>query len=91
MAHYLVTGAAGFIGSRTSEMLVQDGHTVIGIDNMNDAYDVRMKQHRLARLEKLPGFRYQKIDISSDSGCQKAERREIRCRDSSGGACRRPG
>ncbi len=71
MAHYLVTGAAGFIGSRTSEMLVQDGHTVIGIDNMNDAYDVRMKQHRLARLEKLPGFRYQKIDISLDGDVKK--------------------
>jgi nucleoside-diphosphate-sugar epimerase len=64
MGHYLVTGAAGFIGSRTSEMLVHDGHTVIGIDNMNDAYDVRMKQHRLAGLDKLPGFNFRKIDIS---------------------------
>src|SRR5512141_3156018 len=64
MAHYLVTGAAGFIGSRTSEMLIRDGHTVIGIDNMNDAYDVRMKEHRLARMEKLAGFSFRKIDIS---------------------------
>ncbi|MGZ6317259.1 MAG: NAD-dependent epimerase/dehydratase family protein [Anaerolineales bacterium] len=66
MAHYLVTGAAGFIGSRTSEMLIEDGHTVVGIDNMNDAYDVRMKQHRLARLEKLSGFSFHKLDISLD-------------------------
>ncbi len=64
MAHYLVTGAAGFIGSRTSELLVRDGHTVIGIDNMNDAYDVRMKEHRLASLSKLPGFEFCKLDIS---------------------------
>jgi nucleoside-diphosphate-sugar epimerase len=66
MAHYLVTGAAGFIGSRTAELLVRDGHTVIGIDNMNDAYDVRMKQHRLAGLEKLSGFRFRRIDISAE-------------------------
>lgn len=64
MAHYLVTGAAGFIGARTSEMLVQDGHTVVGIDNMNDAYDVRMKEHRLAKLCRLPGLDFRKIDIS---------------------------
>lgn len=64
MAHYLITGAAGFIGSRTSEILVRDGHTVTGIDNMNDAYDVRMKEHRLAGVSKLPGFEFRKIDIS---------------------------
>jgi UDP-glucuronate 4-epimerase len=64
MAKYLVTGAAGFIGARTSEFLIQDGHTVIGVDNMNDAYDVRMKEHRLAHLRTLPGFDFRKIDIS---------------------------
>ncbi|HTP00387.1 MAG TPA: NAD-dependent epimerase/dehydratase family protein [Anaerolineales bacterium] len=64
MAHYLVTGAAGFIGSRTSQLLVRDGHTVIGIDNMNAAYDIRMKQHRLAGLQTLPGFEFRKLDIS---------------------------
>ena len=67
MGHYLVTGAAGFIGARTSELLTRDGHTVIGIDNLNDAYDVRMKQHRLTALEKLPRFQFQKIDISSEA------------------------
>ena len=67
MANYLVTGAAGFIGAYTTEMLVRDGHTVTGIDNMNDAYDVRMKEHRLLRLQKLPGFTFQKIDISLKS------------------------
>src|SRR5512141_2105308 len=64
MAHYLVTGAAGFIASRTSQILIRDGHTVIGIDNMNDAYDVRMKHHRLAALQAIPGFEFRKLDIS---------------------------
>lgn len=64
MAHYLVTGAAGFIGARTSEVLIQDGHTIVGVDNMNDAYDIRMKDHRLARLQRLPGFTFRKLDIS---------------------------
>lgn len=39
MAHYLITGAAGFIGARTSQTLIEQGHTVVGIDNVNDAYD----------------------------------------------------
>ena len=51
MANYLVTGAAGFIGARTSELLIKDGHTVVGIDNMNDAYDPRMKEYRLRKLQ----------------------------------------
>ncbi|MDD5368684.1 MAG: NAD-dependent epimerase/dehydratase family protein [Anaerolineaceae bacterium] len=42
MAHYLVTGAAGFIGARVSHLLMAHGHTVSGVDNLNDAYDVRM-------------------------------------------------
>jgi nucleoside-diphosphate-sugar epimerase len=67
MAHYLVTGAAGFIGSRTAELLTRDGHTVVGIDNLNDAYDVRMKEHRLAALQKLPRFDFRKLDISLES------------------------
>ncbi len=64
MANYLVTGAAGFIGARTSEMLIEQGHTVIGIDNMNDAYDVRMKEFRLKHLSGLQGFKLHKLDIS---------------------------
>jgi UDP-glucuronate 4-epimerase len=67
MANYLVTGAAGFIGARTSEMLIQDGHTVAGIDNMNDAYDIRMKEYRLGRLQAMKGFTFHKLDISDKS------------------------
>src|SRR5512141_1849849 len=71
MAHYLVTGAAGFIASRTSEILVRDGHTVVGIDNMNDAYDVRMKEHRLAHLQGLPGFDFRRLDISVENDIEQ--------------------
>jgi len=67
MANYLVTGAAGFIGARTSEFLIQDGHTVVGIDNMNDAYDPRMKEYRLRRLQAMPGFTFHELDISNKS------------------------
>jgi nucleoside-diphosphate-sugar epimerase len=64
MAHYLVTGAAGFIGARTTTMLIEQGHTVVGIDNMNDAYDPRMKDYRLKRLSSLSGFEFVRDDIS---------------------------
>ena len=67
MANYLVTGAAGFIGARTSELLIKDGHTVVGIDNMNDAYDLRMKEYRLQRLQTSPDFTFHKVDISDKS------------------------
>jgi nucleoside-diphosphate-sugar epimerase len=64
MSHYLVTGAAGFIGARTSTMLLEQGHTVVGIDNMNDAYDPRMKEYRLKKLQTLNGFEFVGDDIS---------------------------
>jgi nucleoside-diphosphate-sugar epimerase len=67
MAHYLVTGAAGFIGARTAEFLSKDGHTVTGVDNLNDAYDPRIKEYRLKRLQALPGFTFHKRDISEKS------------------------
>ncbi|MDP2776894.1 MAG: SDR family NAD(P)-dependent oxidoreductase [Anaerolineales bacterium] len=64
MSHYLVTGAAGFIGARTSDMLIEQGHTVVGIDNMNDAYDPRMKEYRLKKLQAKAGFEFVRDDIS---------------------------
>jgi nucleoside-diphosphate-sugar epimerase len=67
MAHYLVTGAAGFIGSRTTQLLIEQGNTVVGIDNMNDAYDPRMKDYRLKNLQALKGFKFHKHDISDKS------------------------
>ena len=71
MANYLVTGAAGFIGSRVTEMLIDQGQTVTGVDNINDAYDVRMKEHRLRKLQVLPGFTFQKLDISDRAAVEK--------------------
>lgn len=59
----LVTGAAGFIGFHTARRLCQDGHEVVGIDNLSDYYDVALKQARLKELESLPGFRFRKMDI----------------------------
>jgi nucleoside-diphosphate-sugar epimerase len=64
MSHYLLTGAAGFIASKVAELLLAEGHTVVGLDNLNDAYDVRLKQWRLARLEVQPGFEFHCLDIT---------------------------
>jgi UDP-glucuronate 4-epimerase len=67
MARYLLTGAAGFIGSNVAALLLSEGHTVVGIDNLNDAYDVRLKQWRLERLEAKPGFAFRRLDITDRS------------------------
>lgn len=67
MANYLVTGAAGFIGAKTSETLMALGHTVTGIDNMNDAYDPRIKEYRLNKLVSNPAFTFNKNDIADRS------------------------
>jgi UDP-glucuronate 4-epimerase len=64
MANYLVTGAAGFIASRVSKLLLEAGHTVSGVDNLNDAYDVRIKEYRLRRLLPREGFTFHHLDIS---------------------------
>jgi UDP-glucuronate 4-epimerase len=61
--HTLITGAAGFIGAALAMRLLERGDTVRGIDNMNDYYDVRLKQARLAPLTKYAGFRFSKLDI----------------------------
>ena len=59
----LVTGAAGFIGSRISELLLIDNFKVIGVDNLNDYYDVRIKEERLKVLSKYENFIFYKKDI----------------------------
>ena len=61
----LLTGVAGFIEWRTAELLLNRGFKVIGIDNMNDYYDVRLKDYRLSKLNKLDGFTFYKEDIEN--------------------------
>lgn len=73
MANYLVSGAAGFIGARVSGMLLDAGHKVIGLDNLNDAYDVRVKHWRLDRLLGRPGFIFKPVDISEWEAVQGAD------------------
>ncbi|MCX7141975.1 MAG: NAD-dependent epimerase [Proteobacteria bacterium] len=60
----LVTGAAGFIGSALSLRLLERGDRVFGLDNLNDYYDVGLKEARLARLRVYPGFEFEKADIA---------------------------
>ena len=64
----LVTGAAGFIGMHVTERLLAAGHEVVGIDNLDDYYDVRLKQARLERLREHAGFRFQKLDVADEEG-----------------------
>lgn len=59
----LVTGMAGFIGFHLAKRLAADGHEVVGIDNMSDYYDVRLKESRLAELATLPRIRFLKLDL----------------------------
>ena len=61
-----MTGCAGFIASRVTALLLADGHSVVGIDNLNDYYDVSLKQHRLTSLEN-ERFQFHQIDIE-DAG-----------------------
>ncbi|MEK9659302.1 MAG: SDR family NAD(P)-dependent oxidoreductase [Chloroflexota bacterium] len=60
----LVTGAAGFIGSQVATLLLEQGHEVVGVDNLDVTYDVRLKEWRLARLREQPGFTFQRVDIT---------------------------
>jgi len=65
MCHYLLTGVAGFIASKVAELLLAEGHTVLGLDNMNNAYDIHLKQWRLAQLNGRPGFEFHRLDITN--------------------------
>lgn len=71
MGHYLVTGVAGFIGSKVAELLLANGHSVVGIDNFCDAYDVRLKQWRLNQIGNEPDFVFHKLDITNRPALEK--------------------
>ena len=65
---YLVTGAAGFIGNFVAERLCNDGHEVVGLDNLNDYYDPALKLARLERIKHLTTFRFVKMDLADREG-----------------------
>jgi len=65
MKTVLLTGAAGFIGWKTSEFLLKEGHKVIGVDNLNNYYDVRLKEYRKKDLEKYENFKFYPVDIEN--------------------------
>ena len=64
----LITGCAGFIGMHVAQRLLARGDSVVGIDNLNDYYDVALKEARLRRLTASPGFRFRRLDIADAEG-----------------------
>lgn len=66
----LVTGAAGFIGMHVTKRLLEEGIEVVGIDNLNDYYDVRLKKDRLLQLAPFSGFRFIKMDLADQMAMQ---------------------
>lgn len=66
----LVTGAAGFIGFHVVKRLLADGHTVVGVDNLNDYYDPQLKRDRLAQVEDHAGFRFERLDLDDRKGIE---------------------
>lgn len=73
---YLITGAAGFIGFFTSKRLCEMGHEVVGIDNLNDYYDVSLKRGRLNELAPLKNFRFIELDLADREGMATLFKRE---------------
>jgi nucleoside-diphosphate-sugar epimerase len=67
----LVTGSCGLIGWKLTEQLLVQGHSVIGVDNLAAAYDVRLKNWRLDQLRKNPGFNFQAVDIGDSAVMDK--------------------
>ena len=72
----LVTGAAGFIGFHSAKMLLERGDEVVGLDNLNDYYDPRLKQARLSQLEARGNFRFVKMDLSNREAMEQLFRDE---------------
>jgi len=72
----LVTGAAGFIGFHVARRLLERGDEVVGLDNLNEYYDVRLKLGRLELLQGMPGFRFAKLDLADRPGMNELFARE---------------
>jgi len=68
----LITGAAGFIGYHLCKSLIEDGYEVLGIDNLNDYYDINLKQARLGQLKQFKSFKFNKIEITDRGSLTKS-------------------
>ena len=68
MNKILITGGAGFIGFHLSKKILEKGGAVIGIDNLNDYYDVSLKEARLTVLKKFDNYEFQKLDLADKAG-----------------------
>ena len=66
--HVLVTGAAGFIGFHLSKRLLEMGHSVVGVDNVNDYYSTQLKEDRVAMLREMERFKFVRLDIEDEEG-----------------------
>jgi nucleoside-diphosphate-sugar epimerase len=71
MKEYLITGVAGFIGAQVAERLLRAGNQIYGVDNLNDAYDVRLKEYRLQQLQTFPNFTFERMDIGEAESVQR--------------------
>lgn len=73
---YLVTGAAGFIGMYTAKRLLEEGHQVVGLDNLNNYYEPALKEHRLAQLTPYDHFVFKQLDLSDRESMAQLFREE---------------
>ena len=82
MKRILVTGAAGFIGFHLSRRLLEEGTTIVGIDNLNDYYDVNLKKARLAILKKYDNFIFHKVNIANRKAMESLFGGQLRIQNS---------